>query len=80
MILQVHDELVFEACRVRGRALQELVRERMEGVLALRVPLVVDVGGGEELAGGPLIGPLRRAGARRGPANRIQLAGCVERS
>ena len=47
MILQVHDELVFEVARDEVDALSGLVRERMEGVLALRVPLVVDVGIGE---------------------------------
>jgi len=45
-ILQVHDELVFEAPREDAEALGGRVREWMEGVLALRVPLVVDVGSG----------------------------------
>ncbi len=46
MILQVHDELVFEA---PGEALEPLgdrVRECMEGVYALDVPLVVELGSG----------------------------------
>ncbi len=46
MILQVHDELVFEVPEREVDALRELVRERMEGVLALRVPLVVELGTG----------------------------------
>jgi DNA polymerase-1 len=46
MILQVHDELVFEVAPKHGRALEALVREKMEGVFALRVPLVVDTGQG----------------------------------
>ena len=46
MILQVHDELVFEVAPGAAEALTALVREKMEGVLALRVPLVVDVGVG----------------------------------
>jgi DNA polymerase-1 len=46
MILQVHDELVFEVAAAEVDALTELVRERMEGVLSLRVPLRVDVGVG----------------------------------
>jgi DNA polymerase-1 len=46
MILQVHDELVFEAPRSELESLEAMVRERMEGVLSLRVPLVVDVGVG----------------------------------
>jgi DNA polymerase-1 len=44
MILQVHDELVFEAPASQLESLEAMVRERMEGVLPLRVPLVVDVG------------------------------------
>jgi DNA polymerase-1 len=46
MILQVHDELVFEAAESARERVGERVRELMEGVLALRVPLVVDVGAG----------------------------------
>jgi DNA polymerase I len=47
MILQVHDELVFEAPPGELEALTRLVRERMEGAYALRVPLRVDVGSGK---------------------------------
>jgi len=47
MILQVHDELVLEVARDRVEAASALVRERMEGVAALRVPLLVDVGVGD---------------------------------
>ena len=47
MILQVHDELVFEAPEAEIEALRELVRDQMQGVLPLRVPLVVDVGVGK---------------------------------
>ena len=46
MILQVHDELVFEVPEAEQQALSGRVRELMEGVLPLRVPLVVDVGVG----------------------------------
>jgi DNA polymerase-1 len=46
MILQVHDELVFEVPPAGADALTELVVERMEGVWPLRVPLRVDVGVG----------------------------------
>ncbi len=46
MILQVHDELVFEVARSHEKRVGERVRELMEGVLPLRVPLVVDVGSG----------------------------------
>jgi DNA polymerase-1 len=47
MILQVHDELVFEVPESEVEALRSLVRERMEGGLPLRVPLDVDVGVGK---------------------------------
>jgi DNA polymerase-1 len=47
MILQVHDELVFEAPEGELEALARLVRERMQSVYALRVPLHVDVGTGK---------------------------------
>lgn len=46
MILQVHDELVFEAPAEEAEAVGALARERMESVFALRVPLVVEVGTG----------------------------------
>ncbi len=46
MILQVHDELVFEASPGDLEALSALVREQMEGVAKLAVPLVVDLGQG----------------------------------
>jgi len=47
MILQVHDELVFEVPESEVADLEPLVRERMEGVVALRVPIVVHVGVGK---------------------------------
>ncbi len=46
MILQVHDELVFEAPESEIAELRRRVPERMAAVLPLRVPLVVDVGVG----------------------------------
>jgi DNA polymerase-1 len=47
MILQVHDELVFDAPIRELEGLATLVRERMEQVHPLRVPLVVGIGVGE---------------------------------
>jgi DNA polymerase-1 len=44
MILQVHDELLFEAPEEEQKKLEKLVREEMEGVHELLVPLVVEVG------------------------------------
>ena len=46
MILQVHDELLFEAPREEQAVVEKLVREEMEGVYQLEVPLVVEVGSG----------------------------------
>ena len=46
MILQVHDELVFEAPADELEPLGALVRTRMESVWSLDVPLVVEVGAG----------------------------------
>jgi DNA polymerase-1 len=43
MILQVHDELLFEAPPKEKSKLEELVREEMEGVYQLAVPLVVEI-------------------------------------
>ena len=42
MILQVHDELLFEVQKEETKALEKLVREEMEGVYELEVPLVVE--------------------------------------
>jgi DNA polymerase-1 len=47
MILQVHDELLFEVPRGEIDDVRELVRGCMEGSMELRVPLVVDVKVGE---------------------------------
>ena len=41
MIVQVHDELDFDCPRDEAKALGEMVREEMSGVVSLRVPLVV---------------------------------------
>ena len=46
MIMQVHDELVFEAPVSEREVLMALVREEMEGVLKLNVPLRVEVAAG----------------------------------
>jgi DNA polymerase I len=46
MLLQVHDELVFEVPGPELEAVTALVREEMEGAAELSVPLVVDVGTG----------------------------------
>ena len=44
MILQVHDELLFEAPVKEQAALEKIVKQEMEGVYKLAVPLVVEIG------------------------------------
>ena len=46
MILQIHDELVFEAPADELPRLTVLVREAMTGALELTVPLEVDLAAG----------------------------------
>jgi DNA polymerase-1 len=46
MLLQVHDELVFEVPPAELDAMRALVRTHMEGAAELAVPLVVDLGVG----------------------------------
>jgi len=43
MILQVHDELVFEVKKGMSQMLVPIVREKMESAIQLRVPVKVDV-------------------------------------
>ncbi len=47
MILQVHDELVFEVVPAERDRLAAIVRERMESSLALDVPVRAEIGFGE---------------------------------
>jgi DNA polymerase-1 len=47
MTLQVHDELVFEVPEEEIDVMRQLVRERMEQVYRLKVPLEVEVGVGK---------------------------------
>ncbi len=47
MLLQVHDELLFEAPREMAEETLDMVRRRMEGAAELRVPLRVESGIGE---------------------------------
>lgn len=43
MLLQIHDELIFEIPNTEIEQMTSLVREIMQGVLSLKVPLVVDI-------------------------------------
>lgn len=47
MLLQVHDELVFDAYKPELEKLQELVKHEMENAYELTVPLDVDLGVGQ---------------------------------
>jgi DNA polymerase-1 len=47
MMLQVHDELLFEVPLEETAEIEQLVRAAMEGVVELNVPLVADLAFGE---------------------------------
>lgn len=47
MLLQVHDELIFEVPEKEVEKVKKLVKEGMENVVDLKVPLTVDMGTGE---------------------------------
>ena len=47
MILQIHDELVFDVPKEEKDVLSKIVKEEMENALVLKVPLVVDLGTGD---------------------------------
>ena len=46
MLLQVHDELVFDMHKSESEELKSLVKEKMEQAITLDVPLTVDIGEG----------------------------------
>jgi DNA polymerase-1 len=50
MLLQVHDELLFEVPEEEKEEMASLVRERMETIYPLRVPLKVELGWGRNWA------------------------------
>src|SRR5207245_2964792 len=50
MILQVHDELIFEVAAADRERVVAMVQEQMEDVFPLKVPLRVDVGWGRNWA------------------------------
>ena len=47
MILQVHDELVFEAHKSELDWMKKMVKDKMENSLKLKVPIKVEIGVGE---------------------------------
>jgi len=50
LILQIHDELVLETPEEEMPAIKALVKEEMEGVMKLSIPLKVDIGLGKNWA------------------------------
>jgi DNA polymerase-1 len=50
MLIQVHDELVFEVAEAKVGRAAEQIRARMEGAMELRVPVVADVASGPNWA------------------------------
>ncbi len=50
LIIQVHDELVFEVPRGELEEVTQLVKEKMENALSLKVPIKADIGWGENWA------------------------------
>jgi DNA polymerase-1 len=47
LLLQIHDELVYETPESFAETHAAVVREEMEGAMALRVPLRTEVGIGD---------------------------------
>jgi DNA polymerase-1 len=47
MVLQVHDELVFDVLKSEEEKLSTLIKSEMESAVDLAVPMVVEVGRGE---------------------------------
>jgi DNA polymerase-1 len=47
MVIQIHDELVFEVPEEELREAGNLVRQEMEGVIDISVPLKIDISSGK---------------------------------
>ena len=50
MLLQVHDELVFEVPEDQAQKTAQTVKDVMENIVSLSVPLIADVGIGPNWA------------------------------
>jgi DNA polymerase-1 len=46
MLLQVHDELIFDVYNQENIEVRELIKNKMENAISLRVPLIIDIGEG----------------------------------
>ena len=42
MVLQIHDELLFDAYREETEVLMRIIKEEMENVISLSIPLTVE--------------------------------------
>ncbi|NES72052.1 MAG: DNA polymerase I, partial [Okeania sp. SIO2D1] len=47
LLLQVHDELVFEVPSLEWEELEQVIKSTMENAIDLKVPLIVDIHGGK---------------------------------
>ena len=50
MILQVHDELIFEAPKEELKQSQSIIKEVMENTVRLDIPLNIEIGYGKNWA------------------------------
>ena len=48
MLLQVHDELVFDVHNSELEKIQPMIKQEMENAFTLEVPLIVDLGMGKD--------------------------------
>jgi hypothetical protein len=74
MLLQVHDELIFEIDEAELPALASLAREVMEGALPLDPPLTVDLKVGTDWERMDRLEPDASGGWRRIPKSAAQVA------
>ena len=49
LILQIHDELIIDAFPAEQEQVIKILREEMEGIAKLKIPLIVSVGIGDNL-------------------------------
>ena len=47
MLVQVHDELIFEIYKPELKKMKKLIKQEMESAFSLNVPLAVDIGLGD---------------------------------
>ena len=47
LVLQVHDELLFDTYKPELDSLKKMIKEKMENALPLNVPILADIGTGK---------------------------------